>query len=156
PCTRNARSLLVCAVARECLGEHGKALELERTAEEIGVPWKQNVDTPRLRLALLRGDRSGAQALLERQLEERGPYLSGTASTIATAMTQLDALAELGMRDLAEEHASRFLVPGAYVEPFALRALGRVRGERELIERAHLRFEALGLAWHANQTSALL
>jgi hypothetical protein len=37
-----------------------------------------------------------------------------------------------------------------------LRALGRVRGDKELIGRAIERFEALRLHWHADQARGLL
>ena len=43
-----------------------------------------------------------------------------------------------------------------YVEPFALRALGQVRGDASLIEQALARFEEMGLEWHAEQTRDLL
>src|SRR5207247_1560136 len=44
----------------------------------------------------------------------------------------------------------------AYLGPFALRALGVVREDVSLIERAAGRFEALGLDWHAARTRVLL
>ena len=45
---------------------------------------------------------------------------------------------------------------GTYLEPFALRALGIVRDEGSLVERAADRFTALGLDWHAARTRELL
>jgi hypothetical protein len=42
--------------------------------------------------------------------------------------------------------------PGTYFEPFALRALGVVREEAELLEEAIPRFEAMDLHWHETQT----
>jgi hypothetical protein len=42
------------------------------------------------------------------------------------------------------------------MEPFALRALGRVRGDDSLIEQALTRFEQMGLDWHAEETRAAL
>jgi hypothetical protein len=44
------------------------------------------------------------------------------------------------------------LETGTYLEPFALRALGVVRDDEPLVERAAARFEAMGLTWHAAQT----
>jgi hypothetical protein len=41
------------------------------------------------------------------------------------------------------------------LEPFALRALGLVREDETLVDRAAERFEAFGLAWHAARTRAL-
>ena len=66
----------------------------------------------------------------------------------------LNALAALGDRAGAEDAAGRALQPGTYVEPFALRALGVVREDAALVERAAERFDALGLAWHATRTRA--
>ena len=47
------------------------------------------------------------------------------------------------------------LQSGTYLEPFALRALGLVRGDEALIAQAIARFEAIGLDWHAEQTRPL-
>jgi hypothetical protein len=74
---------------------------------------------------------------------------------MAGATAQLDALAELGERGEVEEQAERY-VHAPYLEPFALRALGRVREDEALIRRALERFEALKLRWHAQQTRRLL
>ena len=70
--------------------------------------------------------------------------------------THLDALAALGEGARVEAEASRLLQPNTYLEPFALRALGLVREDAKLIERATKRFEAFGLDWHAARTRALL
>ncbi len=69
---------------------------------------------------------------------------------------RLDALAALRDRERAEREASSHLQPGRYLEPFALRTLGIVREDEELVERALVRFRALGLEWHAAQTSRLV
>jgi len=68
----------------------------------------------------------------------------------------MDALAAL--RDAAQIEADvrPLLMPGTYLEPFALRALGIVREDEALIERAHERFAALGLEWHGAQTDAMV
>jgi hypothetical protein len=55
-----------------------------------------------------------------------------------------------------EREADRHLKPGTYLEPFALRALGIVREDGGLIERAADRFAGLGLDWHAARTRELL
>jgi hypothetical protein len=70
--------------------------------------------------------------------------------------THLDGLAALGERERVETQAGRLLQPNTYLEPFALRALGVVREDASLIERAAGRFEAHGLDWHAGRTRALL
>jgi hypothetical protein len=147
----------VCAVAHECLGDPEAARELEDAATELGLPpHKHQVHTPQLRLLLLRGDRERARELLERKLADARGYCVGPAHGLATLTTRLDALAELGYREPLEEHAARATRPGSYVEPFALRALGRMRGDRDLLKRALARFEALGLEWHAAQTRTLV
>jgi hypothetical protein len=48
------------------------------------------------------------------------------------------------------------LRPHTYLEPFALRALGLVREDEELIREAIDRFRAMELDWHAAQTESLL
>jgi hypothetical protein len=55
-----------------------------------------------------------------------------------------------------EKTAPRIGLPGSYLEPFALRALGRVREDGELLERAAERFDTLGLERHAAETRARL
>ena len=43
-------------------------------------------------------------------------------------------------------------VRGPWLEPFALRALGQVREDDELIRQALEQFETMGLDWHVAQT----
>jgi hypothetical protein len=50
--------------------------------------------------------------------------------------TRLDVLTRLGERKRVEEEAPAFVRPHTYLGPFALRALGCVRGDRELLEQA--------------------
>ena len=73
----------------------------------------------------------------------------------STAAAQLDALAAAGIR--SESSVRPTAAPGRHVpvEPFALRALGIVRGDDDLLARAQERFAALGLHRHAAQTDAL-
>ena len=54
-----------------------------------------------------------------------------------------------------EKEAASARQPGTYLEPFALRALGLVREDETLLERAARCFEAFGLGWHAAGTRAL-
>jgi hypothetical protein len=46
------------------------------------------------------------------------------------------------------------LLPGTYFEPFALRALGRVRADHALLDRAASLFDEMGLEWYAAETRA--
>jgi hypothetical protein len=55
-----------------------------------------------------------------------------------------------------EEEASPLLRPNTYLEPFALRALGLMRKDENLVTQAIERFQALGLDWHAAETRARL
>jgi hypothetical protein len=48
------------------------------------------------------------------------------------------------------------LRPRTYLEPFALRALGAVREGELLIAQAADHFDAMGLDWHAAQSTKLL
>ena len=68
---------------------------------------------------------------------------------------RLDGLAAVGDHARIEAEAPPLLRAGGYGEPFALRALGRARGDRSLVELAAARFEAMGLQWHAGETRSL-
>jgi hypothetical protein len=155
PCLRNARSLLVCALAAACLADDRRARELEQAADALGLLGRQVLDAPRLRLALVRGDRARAEQLLAGLLDERGWYARGHGTSLATVTARLDALAILGHSDRVEAESPRLLAPGTYPEPFALRALGLVRGDGSLMLQAIDRFQRLGLGWHAAQTREL-
>ncbi len=155
PCVRNARSLLVCAVANARLGDESSAERFERAAEELGIEgYGVVLDIPRMQLALARGDLDAVARLLETPLPQRGWYRGWMA--LATIVTRLDGLAAVRDRAKVEAEAEAHLRPNTYLEPFALRALGVVRGEAALVEQALARFEALELPWHAGQTRALL
>jgi DNA-binding SARP family transcriptional activator len=156
PCSRNARSLLVCAMASAHLGDEPGARELEETALRLGLGGRHTLDAPRLRLALLHGEHDRAQELLTVLVEETGWYARGVDSSFATLITKLDGLVALGDHARAEKLALRVLRPGTFVEPFAERALGVARGDGGLISRAASRFDDLGLDWHAADTRALL
>jgi class 3 adenylate cyclase len=151
PCVRNQRSLLVCALARAHLGDDDEARRLEAEAEAHGMTGYGTVlDTPRVQLALQRGELAAVESLLGEPAVRRANwfYLSSIA-------THLDGLAALGERARVEAVASGLLEPDTYLEPFALRALGQVRDDASLIERAADRFGASGLRWHAARTREL-
>jgi class 3 adenylate cyclase len=151
PCIRNARSLLVTAVAAAQRGETAVAAELEARAAEIALEGYDFVlSAPRARLALQRGEVDVALACVA----------PGQALRVGFALqnvtARLDALTAARDRRSVEAEAEQFLRPGSYVEPFALRALGVVREDDELVRQAAERFDALGLEWHAGETRALL
>ena len=76
------------------------------------------------------------------------------AFPILSIATRLDALQTLGLHDRLVAEAEPQLTPGTYLEPFALRALGRARNDPALIHTAVSRFQHIGLSWHAGQTRA--
>ncbi|MBA2361448.1 MAG: AAA family ATPase, partial [Actinobacteria bacterium] len=148
PCARNARSLLVCAVAAAVLGDEQRAAARERAAEELGMEgYEFALESPRLRLALLRGN---PQPVGEAREAAGGHNLSFGLARLAARM---DALAAL--RDgRVEEDAPPLLQKGTYIEPFALRALGIVREDETRVAEARDRLRRMGLNWHAEQTDA--
>ena len=151
PCVRNARSLLVCALAQAYDGDDAEARRLERAAEAMEMEGFGHIlDTPGIRLALLRGDLDRTERLLAAPLPDRGWHRGWLLLT--THAVRFDGLAALGRRRELESWPG--IVPGTYLEPFHLRALGVVREDERLIERAADGFERLGLAWHAEQTRA--
>jgi hypothetical protein len=75
---------------------------------------------------------------------------------VAGRSTRLDALAALGDRKGVEDEALPRLRPNTFLEPFALRALGLVREDAELVARAIARFDALGLDRHAEATRGMV
>ena len=152
PCVLNERALLVCALARAYLGDEEEACRLEQEAGAHRMTgYGPLQDAPRVQLALHRNDLVAVESFLGEPGVRRSTtyYLSSMA-------THLDGLAALGERERVEAEAGRLLQPNAYLEPFALRALGVVREDASLIERTAGRFEALGLDWHAARTWALL
>jgi tetratricopeptide (TPR) repeat protein len=143
PCPQNVTALLHCALAATYRGDEREARRLEEKAQALGMEgWRIWFDPPRIRLALARGDLDALPALVE------GAQPDG----IEPPSAYLDALVALGYGERIEAEAPRWLRPGSYAEPFALRALGIVRGDGRLVTQAIERFEALGLAWHAEQT----
>ena len=152
PCIYNARSLLACAVACAELGLDAEARRLEAESAALGFEgYALWLDALRARLALIRGDLDQVEVLLEGSETWRWPiwnYVNGVEA-------RLDALVAVGRADEAEEDAARHAQPGTYLEPFALRTLGIVRGEPTLVAQALQRFEAMGLDWHAAKTREL-
>jgi class 3 adenylate cyclase/tetratricopeptide (TPR) repeat protein len=151
PCVRNARCLLLCAMARTEAGDEKPARNLESAADELGMEgYEYALEAVRIRLALARGDLDGLGQLMKTRAGER--FVFGTQEHAA----RLDAWAALGDRERVEDVTPRFLQQGTYLQPFALRSLGIVRDDESLIRQSLERFEALKLDWHAEQTRALL
>jgi class 3 adenylate cyclase len=152
PCVRNMRSLLVCAAAAAVHGEDTESRALERHAEEIRLSgFDSMLRAPRIRLALMRRDRSSVEALVAAAFRGRSPWYSAADSAAV-----LDGLAAVRDLDNIEQRAPHFDKVGTYFEPFALRALGVARRDDDLLARADNRFAEMGLIWHRAQTEALL
>jgi class 3 adenylate cyclase/tetratricopeptide (TPR) repeat protein len=152
PCPMNLNSLLVCAVASAQLDDDEEARRLEAKADALGMEgYTSAVNPPKLRLALARSDLAELRQLVDSMTEEE---LQPWAYTSLSGC--FDALAVLGDRDRLEEHAPRWLGSRSYLEPFAERALGQLRGDRSLVEQAAAHFEAMGAAFYVRETRALL
>jgi hypothetical protein len=151
PCVRNARDLLLLALAHSCGGDEGRANALEREAALLaGEGHERSLCPPRLRRALVLRDADEVRrlvALAPYRTHVWGPSVFGA---------RLDALLALRDYESIEREAPLLLRAGSVPEPFALRALGAARKDDELIARSDNRFRALGLAWHAGQTESLL
>jgi class 3 adenylate cyclase len=150
PCVFNVSILLYAAAASAYAGDQAAAGRLESKAEGLGMEgdrWYQGwFEPPRIRLALARHDLGAVAEVTPPEFDwEWEP-----------ASTFLDALAALGDRERIEAEAPNWLQPGAFAEPFALRALGAAQGDRALLTQALERFEAMSLTWHADQTRRLL
>src|SRR5205823_4075965 len=144
---------LACALASACVGDEEEARRLEARSEESGVDLYGRAESL-IWLALHRNDLTEVERLLGELEQPRKSLLR--SRKLAPPAARLDALAALGRRETLERDAPPLLRPQTYLEPFALRALGVVRKNVELVEQATRRFEAMGLSWHAAQTSALL
>jgi hypothetical protein len=143
PCAFNWRSLLLCALAYALEGDDTEARRLEERAREIARLGQPAATEPALlRLALLRGDVETIERLLETLRPRGGPW------DIDAAAARLDALGALGDIERVEAEAAPWLQLDCYTQPFAMRAVGAVRGDASLLEHAAVTFEALGLGWH--------
>jgi hypothetical protein len=152
PCVRNARSLLVTALAAAYVGDDEMARRYERRAEEVATEGYDFVlAAPKTWLALARGTMEDVTPLDAADLARVRPEYA-----LPAVAARLDALTALNETALIEQDAPSLLRRGTYLEPFALRALGAVRGDGQLIEQAAERFDAMGLSWHAAKTRKFL
>jgi hypothetical protein len=153
PCVRNARSLLVCALAETALGDEERSRRYVELASALGIEGHdRELTAPQLRIALLHGDLEEARRLVDRYGRPNLRFMFDMAG--ATAW--LDASAALGLDEAVEREAPALAIPNTCMEPFALRALGVVRRDAGLLERADQRFAALGLDWYAERVSGIL
>jgi class 3 adenylate cyclase len=150
PCMINVLALLNCALGQQIAGDKTQSQRLEEKAEGFGLSgYDQGFFADRLELALARGDLGRVASLIDHMDEEWLPD-----HWVRVAL--LDGLIALGDLARAESIAADWVLPGTYIEPFALRSLGVARRERALIQQAIARYEEMGLDWHTEQTRQLL
>ena len=150
PCLLGPMSLLTCALAHVHLGDELEARRLEQQAYDVGF---EGFGAWLVPIAIAIAVARGAGDEVERKLKEWEP---DGLEDVDGLVTRLDALVALDRRAEIEEEAPALVIPGSYIEPFALRALGFARGDEGLLERAIARFDAMGMDWHAEQTRSLI
>jgi class 3 adenylate cyclase len=149
PCVMNQTTLLFCAVAHQIMGRPKESKRLEDKAEALNLQgYDQAFDPTRLLLAVNRGDLDRVEALITR-IEQSAVQDNWTRISI------LDGWLALGAHERIKDTAPEWLMPGTYFEPFVARALGAAKRDDRLIEQAIIRFQEMGLEWHADQTRAL-
>jgi hypothetical protein len=154
PCIRNARSLLVEAVAHAYGGADDDARRLEEWASEIAAEgFGVRLFGPRVRLALLRGELDVVEEMLDEDVSRRGHDWMVTSAMVTT---RFDGLLALGRLEAVEQEAAPLASAHSVLRPFALRALGVAREDPALLHDAIERFEQLGLGWHASETRKLV
>jgi class 3 adenylate cyclase len=152
PCPFNVGVLLFAAHGALQGGDEAGAARLVAKADAIGMVGYGRFHSARwLALAIARKDREETRRLVNSVERD---WLAPGAWELWAAL--LEALALLGDRDRIEAEAPQWVRPDAYVAPFAVRALGVVRADRALLADAIDRFEAMGLAWHAQETRLLV
>ena len=151
PCPANIYTLLCCALASAHAGDATETRRLERQADALKIEGYDEYELLRLRLAIVRDDLAELQRLVDSLAPVTfAPYVLDGPATL------LDALVALGDDTRIESEAPGWLMPGTYVEPFALRALGAASNDAQLLCEATTRFAAMGLEWHAAETQKLL
>ena len=148
PCPLNPHTLLMCAVGWAEGGDETQAQRLEAAADALGMEgYGFAVHPPKLRLAMARGDRDALRQLVDSMDDdELEPFAFGALAA------RFDALTVLDDRVRIEAEAPRFTAKRAYVQPYALRALGFARRDEALISEAAGVFDAIGLDRHAAET----
>jgi hypothetical protein len=152
PCVRNARSLLVTALAAAYQGDDEAATRYEERAGELVGGADAIVAAPRARLAIQRGRLDEAERFMPTPEELRKSH---SWRALQGAAARLDVLAALRDRKQLRAEARALGIPGTYLEPFALRALALVEEDEALLARAIERFESMSLQWHAEETRKL-
>jgi tetratricopeptide (TPR) repeat protein len=145
PCVLEDFALLFCALALVHLGDDAEARRLEQVVTDLGRKGFEGRASTDVEIALARNDLPEVARLLD-------TLHPGDLGEIEGHAARLDALVALGRTSAIEEEAPALMIPGSYLEPFALRALGWAHGDDELLERAIDRFTDMGMEWYADQT----
>jgi class 3 adenylate cyclase len=145
PCVLEDFALLLCALAHVHLGADQEAQRLEHIVLDLGREGFETRAGIDLEIAVARGDLAEAERIV-------GVWSPQGLYDVDGVIARLNALVALERRADIEADAPALVIPGSYLEPFALRALGRAREDDEMILAAVARFEAMGLTWHAAQT----
>ena len=154
PCIRNARSLLVEAVAHAYGGGHEAARQLEERALEFAFEgFGFRLFGPRVRLALLRDELDVVEQMIDKDVSRRGHDWMVTSAMVST---RLDGLLALGRFEDVEREAAPLASGASVLRPFAQRALGVARQDDTLVQAALAGFESFGLDFHAEETRLVL
>lgn len=152
PCPANVGLLLLCAIAAAESDDDGDAARLMAAAESIGMAGYGRSHAARgLRMAIVRRDADETR----RQIDALDPAWLGLGAFELWAAL-FDGLALLGDRERVEAEAPAWIRLDRYVAPFAVRALGIVQEDPDLIRDAVARFEAMGLDRHAALTREMI
>jgi tetratricopeptide (TPR) repeat protein len=155
PCGRHANAYYMQALAHEHCGDSAEARRLDATAaQRLQDAQSPNPSVIRAMIALARGDLDEALVLIgdpDALRTVQGWWWYSLPSTIA----YLDVHTAAGARDAVERKAVQVRDGGCPIlQPFATRALGRVRGDDGLVREAVAEFEAFGLTSRARETAA--
>jgi hypothetical protein len=148
PCVLEDVVLLWCALSNVYLGANDEAKRLERVVAGLGregYAYRFPID---VEIAVARDDRIALERILS-------TWTPAGLSDLRGLVARLDALVKLERRAAIEADAPGLIIPGSYLEPFALRSLGWARVDAEMLESAIERFAGMGMTWHAEQTKSI-
>jgi hypothetical protein len=149
PCPGNVGSILLAALGQAYGGDWPAVERLTAKAESIGMVGYGRSHAPKwLRLAIVRQDRGEISRILG---SIEAGWMAIHAAELVAAV--LDGLVALHDRERIEAEAPRWIRPNVYVAPFAVRALAIARRDSRLLAEAVDRFKAMGLEWHAGETT---
>lgn len=154
PCGRHGNVTYLQAIASESTGDAEGARRFEALARSrVRSAYSPTVSTLQAQLALARGE---IESAVELTPEAFDPLLARRWWWFAapSTITYLDVRSTAGRRDDIELASARVLEEKCPIlQPFALRALGRVRRDDGLLREAAARFREMGLDARERETS---